>query len=524
MDAQVQTGTRGYGIVVEPLHGQVTARRNGIILAQSTRAKVMYETRLPPAVYFPAEDVTVPLSPHTALQTFCPFKGTASYRDILLPGDRVPNSVWAYEDAMPEAEAISGHIGFMPGAEAEFDLGRNTVEMPDYGNISGPVIDWLLRDASLVPTPEELTAALAEKLVEQGIYLSRLSVMAWSLHPLIAGKNYIWQRKTGEVTTYAPSYEIHDHPAYRNSPLRHVSNGLGGVRHRLDACCSDDAFPILEDLRKEGATDYVAMPLRFSDGRINVLTLTSAHPNGFTTANLGLIFECSGVIARYYEIFMQRENAQSLLETYVGKRTGARVLGGEIRRGDGDEINAAIMFCDLRGSTRLEEQLGRQDYIALLNQFFETASTIVHDHGGEVLKFIGDAVLAVFPAGSDPEQARTQALNSARAIVARLEEIAGEEDGHRCEAAIGIAYGRVTYGNVGSRERLDFTVIGQAANIAARLGDYGKTVNHPVVVSCDILSDPSHGIPLGAVSLHNVSQPVTCFAIPARPAPQAAAG
>ncbi|WP_052249139.1 DUF427 domain-containing protein [Leisingera sp. ANG-Vp] len=523
MDTQVHAPRQGYGIIVEPLQGLITARRNGTILAQSTRAKVMYETRLPPAIYFPAEDVQAPLSPHTDLQTFCPFKGTASYRDILLPGDGVQNGVWAYEEAMPEASAIAGHVGFMPGAGAEFDFGANTVEMPDYGNISGPVIDWLLRDAALVQTPEELTSALAEKFVEQGIYLSRLSVMAWSLHPLIAGKNFIWQKKTGEVTTYAPSYEIHDHPAYRNSPLRHVSNGLGGVRHRLGSCCSEDAFPILEDLRKEGATDYVAMPLRFSDGRINVLTLTSNHPNGFSTANLGLIFECSDVIARYYEIFMQRENAQSLLETYVGKRTGARVLGGEIRRGDGDEIDAAIMFCDLRGSTRLEEQLGRQDYISLLNQFFETASTIVHDHGGEVLKFIGDAVLAVFPAGSDPAKARQQALDSARAIVARLEEIAHQPDGHRCEAAIGIAYGRVTYGNVGSRERLDFTVIGQAANIAARLGDYGKTVNYPVVVSRDILSDPSQGVSLGEVSLHNVSRPVTCFAVPSQTEPQAAA-
>ncbi|AHD02504.1 DUF427 domain-containing protein [Leisingera methylohalidivorans] len=523
MDAQVHAPQRGYGIVIEPLQGLVTARRNGILLAQSSRAKVMYETRLPPAIYFPLEDVATPLSPNTPLQTFCPFKGTASYRDLLLTGGGVENGVWSYEEAMPEAAAISDYIGFMPGAKAEFDLGSNSIEMPDYGNISGPVIDWLLRDAALIPTPDDLTAALAEKFVEQGICLSRLSVMAWSLHPMIAGKNYIWQKRTGKVTTYAPSYEIHDHPAYQNSPLRHVSNGLGGVRHRLGCCRSTDAFPILEDLRKEGATDYVAMPLRFSDGRMNVLTLTSDHPNGFSTANLGLIFECSDVIARYYEIYMQRENAQSLLETYVGKRTGARVLGGEIRRGDGDEIDAAIMFCDLRGSTRLEEQLGRQDYIALLNQFFETASTIVHDHGGEVLKFIGDAVLAVFPAGSDPEKARTQALNSARTIVARLEEIATEENGHRCEAAIGIAYGRVTYGNVGSRERLDFTVIGQAANIAARLGDYGKTVNYPVVVSRDILSDPSQGVSLGAVTLHNVSQPVTCFAIPAKTEPQAAA-
>lgn len=221
--------------------------------------------------------------------------------------------------------------------------------------------------------------------------------------------------------------------------------------------------------------------------------------------------------------FHAARERQSLLETYVGKRTGARVLGGEIRRGDGDEIDAAIMFCDLRGSTRLEEELGRRAYIALLNQFFETASTIVHEHGGEVLKFIGDAVLAVFPADRCAQEARAQALDSARAIVARLEELAEDKDAPRCEAAIGIAYGGVTYGNVGSRERLDFTVIGQAANIAARLGDYGKTANHPIVVSSDILSDPSQGLPLGEVRLHNVSQPVSCFAVAAAPRPQAAA-
>lgn len=177
MDAQVHAPQRGYGIVIEPLQGLVTARRNGILLAQSSRAKVMYETRLPPAIYFPLEDVATPLSPNTPLQTFCPFKGTASYRDLLLTGGGVENGVWSYEEAMPEAAAISDYIGFMPGAKAEFDLGSNSIEMPDYGNISGPVIDWLLRDAALIPTPDDLTAALAEKFVEQGICLPRLSVM-----------------------------------------------------------------------------------------------------------------------------------------------------------------------------------------------------------------------------------------------------------------------------------------------------------------------------------------------------------
>lgn len=114
------------------------------------------------------------------------------------------------------------------------------------------------------------------------------------------------------------------------------------------------------------------------------------------------------VIGRFYEVFSQKENARTLLETYLGQRTGARVLGGEIRRGDGDDIDAAIMFCDLRGSTSLEEKLGRAAYIQLLNQFFETTSTIVQNHGGEVLKFIGDAILAVFPADDGAQSACDQ--------------------------------------------------------------------------------------------------------------------
>lgn len=505
---------RGYGILVEPLRGEVQVRRNGLLLAKSSRARVMYETRLPPTIYFPKSDLMVDLSNKVGLQTFCPFKGTACYHDLKLKDERLDNAVWVYENTLPEAAQIAGHVGFVPDEVTEFDLGDNRVAPPEYGNISGPLIDWLLRQAAFIPTPAEFTKALSDKLLEQGVYLSRLSVLAWSLHPQIAGKNFIWERATGEVNTYAPSYEIYEHPAYNASPLRHVSKGLGGVRHRIDQDQSDDTFPILSDLRAAGATDYVAMPLPFSDGRINVLTVASDHPDGFSTANLGLIFECSAVIARYYEVFMQRENAQSLLETYVGKRTGARVLGGKIRRGEGDEIDAAIMFCDLRGSTLLEERLGRRDYIKLLNDFFDTASTIVHDHGGEVLKFIGDAVLAVFPAGADADLARAQALKSARSIVPALETIAAEHQLEDLHCASGISYGTVTYGNVGSRERLDFTVIGQAANIAARLGDYGKALGHQIVVSENSLPQACQdALSLGALQLHNVTIPVASFAV-----------
>lgn len=515
MNVHAQPQTTGYSIDIQPLTGLVTASRNGVVLASSTGAKVMYETRLPPAIYFPVDDVRATMSPQTDLQTFCPFKGTATYRDLVLDDDHVQNAVWSYDVALPESRGIQGHIGFMPHAAVDLDLGKNTLSDDNQGNLSGPLIDWLLRDASALPTAEDFTAALAEKMIESGIALSRLSVMIWSLHPMIAGKNYIWDKVLNKVDTYSPSYEIHDHPAFQNSPLRHVSNGLGGVRQRLGEDHMDDSFPIMHDLSKKGASDYVAMPLPFSDRRINVMSMTCDHPAGFTTANLGLIFECSTVISRFYEVFMQKENAQSLLETYVGKRSGARVLGGEIRRGDGDEIDAAIMFCDLRGSTKLAEKLGRADYITLLNEFFETTSTIIHAYGGEVLKFIGDAVLAVFPAEDDAENARQQALDSANDIVARLEELRNEDSEHTCDCAIGIAFGRVTYGNVGSRERLDFTVIGQAANVAARLGDYGKTIGQRIVVSDDIVTPDTSVIDLGKVDLHNISQPVHSFAVQA---------
>ncbi|GAA6191081.1 DUF427 domain-containing protein [Phaeobacter sp. NW0010-22] len=513
MNVHATPQIKGYGIDVQPLSGEITVRRNDVVIAKTKNAKVMYETRLPPTIYVPRDDVLVDLSEPSALKTFCPFKGTARYRDILLNREQIENSVWAYERPLPESKEIKGYVAFMPKAYTEIDLGENTLRDPDDGNISGPLVDWLMRGASTLTTPEDFTRALAEKMLEHGIAISRLGILAWSLHPLIAGKHYIWEKGEEQISTFAPTYEIHDHPSFTNSPLRHVSNGLGGVRQRLTDDHPENSFPIMEDLRAKGATDYVAMPIPFSDGRTNVLTLTSDHPDGFTTANLGLVFECSAVIGRFYEVFMQRENAQSLLETYVGKRSGARVLGGEIRRGDGDEIDAAIMFCDLRGSTRLEEQLGRGAYITLLNTFFETVSGIIHDHGGEVLKFIGDAVLAVFPADEDARSACDQALKSAMQIVEQLSAPCEDEVGVACDCAIGLAFGRVTYGNIGSRERLDFTVIGQAANIAARLGDYGKTIGERIVVSQDILPSCSQAKDLGDVTLHNVSRPVRCHAV-----------
>lgn len=511
MSLQHRNVTQDYAIRIEPLEGLVRAWHGDKLIAESRNAQVMYETRLPPAVYFPRKDVLADLSEPTELKTFCPFKGTARYRDLTSDGEVLANAAWSYDNPLPESMEIAGHMGFMQGTATCVDLGDNNLSPPIEGSISAPLVDWLLRTAPFIHTPEEFTKALADQLLANGITVSRVSVMIWSLHPSIAGRHFIWKKGEDELTTMLPTYEIFDHPAFVNSPLDHVSKGRGGVRQKIDVDYEDNSFPIIEDLRKEGATDYVAMPLFFSDGSVNVLTMTCDHPDGFTTGNLGLVFECSFMISRILEVFALRATAQGVLETYVGKRTGARVLGGEIRRGDGDEIDAAIMFCDLRASSRLVEELGQADYIEMLNAFFDTVTDCVQDHGGEVLKFIGDAVLAVFPDDGDAAKARHEALTAAREITARLEEL--REDGRQCDCSIGVSYGRVTYGNIGSRDRLDFTVIGHAANVAARLGDYGKKVGFRIVATTDFSTPDCSSTPLGDVSLHNVREAVPCFGV-----------
>lgn len=514
MTLRAQQTSNDYGIMVEPLAGEVIAWRGGEVVARSKRAKVMYETRLSPVVYFPQEDIVAELEPAPEHKTFCPFKGTASYSHVKLGGEVLENGAWHYPKALPEGQAVDGCFAFMPGVADRIEHDGEEIEALPIGNITGPVVDWLLREAWLAKSPDELLAALGRKLVEDGVAVSRLSILIWSLHPMIAGQNCIWSRDEDEVISRYPSYEILESPVFTDSPFQHVADGLGGVRQKLDTNPDEFNFPIMEDLKEKGVTDYVAMPLPFSDGRINVLTLASDHPNGFTTANLGLIFECSALISRLFEVFALTSSATSLLETYLGKRTGARVLGGEIRRGDGDVIDAAILFCDLRHSTRLETELGREAYVEQLNRFFEITTDIVNTHEGEVLKFIGDAVLAIFPAGGGHAAACAHAVESAHEIVSRLKTPEPETEDIPLSCAIGIAYGEVTYGNVGSKERLDFTVIGSAANVAARLGEYGKVIGQPVVATDEVAAEGAFETDsLGGVELHNVKDRIAASAI-----------
>jgi adenylate cyclase len=494
---------------------------NGVTVADSPNARVMRESRHVPVYYMPQSEVRMDLMHRTDHRTYCPFKGNASYWTLTVGDHTAENAVWSYEDPFDEVAEIKGYVAFysskMDGLyeedqEVAIDAGSAMVHPNRF-------VDWLLREAWEAATSEELVARLARRLVEAGFPLSRLRIIIRTLHPQVMGTGYTWRSNTGEVTAEAAPHRILESSAFIDSPLYLVIQGGGGIRRRLDVPDPLLDFPVLNEFRDEGVTDYVAMPLLFSDGQINVITLTSDRAGGFTTNDLGQLWEILPLLSRLFEVQAMRFNARSLLDTYLGQQTGERVLNGLVKRGDGMCIPAVIWLSDLRDSTAMTESLSREAYLAVLNDFFDSTAGAALDHGGEVLKFIGDAVLAIFPVndertgseldgGTDVETACDRALRAARAAVARIDALKANRDRSevpslRC--ALALHLGEVTYGNVGVDTRLDFTVIGPAANAAARLADLSKSLGHQVVASEEFARHASEElVPLGAHTMRGV--------------------
>ena len=325
---------------------------------------------------------------------------------------------------------------------------------------------------------------------------------------------------------FSPRYEILESDAYLKSPYASIFEGAGGTRRRLGVPGLALDFPILEDLKAEGATDYVAMPMLFSDGKINAITFAGDRPGGFTTAELEMIYEAVPVFGRLMEVHALRLTARTILDTYLGRHSGERVLNGGIKHGDGEDIHAVIWFCDLRGSTRLADRLPRSTFLSLLNDFFDAMAGAVLDSGGEVLRYIGDAALAIFPVGATtptPERcalhvdACNRAMNAAQDAMGRL----ADANARRAEAGdppigygIGLHLGDVMYGNIGVPERLEFSVIGAAANEAARIESMTKALHKPVLMSSDFARVvPNRLVSLGVHVLRGVSEPQEIFTL-----------
>jgi adenylate cyclase len=508
-----------YHISIEPVRGRLRVAIDDCVVADSTNAMLLREAHFPTHCYIPKADLIDGLLAPSTFRTFCPFKGTAHYWNLQLPGRTIENGAWSYERPLTEAIPVGGYIAFDERAvdeiKAEPPLPTTQVD-PLGGSL---LIEWLMLKAWRCTTPAQLTEQFARKLVDSGIPLWRFTVNLWTLHPEIAGQRFTWMRGIDGVTESDTPHGILQNPAYRNSPVRFVSEGRGGVRQRLDIDSPEFQFPILEQLRASGGTDYVAIPLPFSDGRFQSMSMATDHPDGFTTAQLGRAFEAFAVLGRFYEVLTLRREAAVLFDTYLGERTGRQVLSGLTQRGAGQIIRAAIIYCDLRNSTTLAEALPRESYLTLLNDFFERTAGPILSRGGEVLKFIGDAVLAIFPLESDKATEEAicltcrKARDAAEGILAQVSAAPARGDRFSVQCAIGIHFGDVMYGNVGAPKRLDFTVIGQAANVAARLSGLCRELDRSMLFSAEAARRAPEGLRcLGARQLRNVSEKLEVFA------------
>lgn len=390
-----------------------------------------------------------------------------------------------------------------------------------------PLLNWLLGEEASAPSARELTRRLARTLLALGFPLLRLRITVRTLHPQYLGASYTWTRGADEIDLYTPGHEIVATAAYLNSPYAAIFEGAGGIRRRLDGPAETLEFPILKELKAQGATDYVALPLRFSDGKIAAITLAADRPGGFTTAQLEMTYQALPALARLVEVHALRRTARTILETYLGRHSAERVWNGRIRRGDGENIHAVIWFSDLRGSTALAERMKRAEFLALLNDYFECMAGAVLDHGGEVLRFIGDAALAIFPIRSHsahpekcPEHIRAccAALDAARNAAARVAHVnrrRTEEKQRTIGFGIGLHLGDVLYGNIGVPERLEFTVIGPAANQAARIEAMCKVLDRRVLISEAFARVvPERLISLGVHALRGVPEPHELFTLP----------
>lgn len=502
-----------YVIDFEPSRKAVKVDFNGVAVAYSKRAMILRETRMAPVHYLPRDDVRMEFLVPSDHQTHCPFKGNASYWHVVVGDKRAENAVWSYQEPLPEAAAITGYMAFYWNkmdvwAEQERELSID----PENATRShgSPYVDWLMREAWEAADSAELVNRLTRCLIENGFPLFRLNLLIGTLNPLVAGTAYIWQRGQEEVEERKLLHARANSPAFLDSPLMPVYRGQGGVRRRLDGPDAQLDFPILHELKARGATDYAAMPLHFSDGHINALTLTTDRPGGFTVEDLGQLYEVLPLLSRLFEVQALRRSTRSLMDTYLGPHTADLVLKGRIKRGDGESIPAVIWYGDLRGSTALAERLSREDYLACLNRFFDSAAGAVMAEGGEVLKFIGDAVLAILPVEDCEGQVGEACAAALRAAERVLDDLQGEgaasagtgPDGPALSAAIAVHLGEVTYGNVGSDQRLDFTVIGPAANEVARLNGFCKVLNAPILLSGRVASHLSR--PLRSLGSHKL--------------------
>ncbi len=382
---------------------------------------------------------------------------------------------------------------------------------------------WLLEQAVFDADINTLLAGCYERLCAAGIPLSRAHLVLSILHPLYSSLGVTWRPDEG-VSIEGYQHFLGDEipEAFRTSPYYQLKNqNIEFIRRRIEGQFASSDFPILKELATQGATDYLAFGIAFNnEGEKGVLgSWSTDRPGGFTESEIASLLNLNDALAVACKMAVQREVANNVVTTYLGTDAGHRVLNGNIKRGDGETTRAAIIYGDLRGSTAMADQDGRQAYIDALNDFFDATGGAISAQGGEVLSFIGDAFLAVYPCGRNRKEsvvATQAALASSHDAIVRMHAINKDRETSKLAAlryGMSLHIGNVMFGNVGMPDRLAYSVFGATVNEAARLESLTSKYDKPVLGSHNF-KDYAGGEwqELGCEELKGVARPMSIYA------------
>jgi adenylate cyclase len=345
------------------------------------------------------------------------------------------------------------------------------------------VVHWLTNETRDERFLDNIFAEMCARIQRAGIPLKRSTLHILIHHPQWLGARFLWADGMHDAEIATVGYDVRERSEFIGSPANELLSGATEVREHLDRD-GGRKHAIYDEMRAKGLTDYVAWPLHHTLGKQHMVTFATDRAGGFTTDDIAGLLKLLPALALVSEIRVKNRLARTLLETYVGAHAGEMILAGATRRGMGTTVHAAIMICDLRDFTRISDNWPRNDVIDLLNGYFDAMSEGVVRHGGEILKFIGDGMLAIFPL-SDPKACANllRAVTEARQAMVALNAKHAEAGHELLRYGVGIHVGDVMYGNIGSQSRLDFTVIGPAVNMASRIEAFTKQVGKPVLLS-----------------------------------------
>ena len=408
------------------------------------------------------------------------------------------------------------------------------------GGLAGLEADlsrWLVGHGLDEDDEGALLGGFCERLAAAGIPVSRVASGSGLLHPVLDARGWRWLRESGlvgEEYERARWEETGREEQWRRSPFHHLHESKGTeLRRRLGGSYEQGEFPLLDDFVRAGCTDYVAFAVRFGEASAMaevegmMLSLQTDRPGGFGDAEVDLFRRVVPLFGLAYKAIIGVHTSRVLLETYLGADPARRVLQGAIERGKAETIQAVLWFSDLQGFTQIADTAPKDQILELLNDYADCLVTTIAAHQGEVLKFMGDGILAIFPTHEVSPCGR--ALDAAEAALDRIDRLNERRAGAGLPFTgvhLALHVGEVLYGNIGSRDRLDFTVVGPAVNEVSRIEAMCRNIDQRVVISsafAEAAGDQRRRlVSLGRYALRGVRRPEELFTLDPEPASAAA--